>query len=276
MNPTEEFPPISIEQLYGTRDATGAAFYSRLDRSLLPRGPDMLFDRMAALGISNGDHLVDVGCRDARHSCELASRFSCRVLAIDPIEHNLAKAKRLVHERSLSDRVALRDGSMEAIPCPDGTVDYLWCRDVTNHVASLENGFRQCARVLKSGGTMLLYQTFATDSLEPREAAKLYSWTATVPRNMVRDSFEASLRGSGLRIAERDVVSSEWREYGEEQGNAHTSRQLLRLARLGRDRTRLVAEFGRAEVDAETGDCLWGVYQMLGKLCPVVYVLVRD
>ena len=40
--------------------------------------------------------------------------------------------------------------------------------------------------------------------------------------------------------------------------------------------SRLAAEFGAAAVDAALGGLLWGIYQLLGKLCPTVYVWERD
>ena len=276
MDDSEDISAISIQELYGHAWATGEEFSARLDRSLRPRGPEMLYDRASVLGLGEGDRALDLGCRDARHACELASRFGCRVVAIDPVERNVARARELVEGRGLTDRVSVATGGMESIPCSDGELDFIWCRDVTNHVANLASGFRECARVLRPGGRMLLYQTFSTSLLEPEEAARLYAWTATNPRNMCREAFVFALAGSGLRIEDHDIVSSAWRERAAEDGHPHTARQLLRIARIRRDRDRLVAEFGRTAVDAEMGDCLWGVYQMLGKLCPMVYVIVRE
>jgi hypothetical protein len=73
----------------------------------------------------------------------------------------------------------------------------------------------------------------------------------------------------------RDVIGSEWREHWEESGAGTTARQLLRIARLRRGREPLVAQFGEALYEAELADCHWGVYQMLGKLCPMCWVLRR-
>ncbi len=86
-------------------------------------------------------------------------------------------------------------------------------------------------------------------------------------------AFEAACQGAGLRIAARDQIASEWREYWEETGVGTTARQLLRIARMRRDRERLIAELGQANYECELANCHWGVYQMLGKLCPMMYVL---
>lgn len=61
------------------------------------------------------------------------------------------------------------------------------------------------------------------------------------------------------------------REHGEENESKRTSEQLLRIARLRRQRDRFVAEFGAKDYAAEMADALYGVYQMLGKISLVVY-----
>jgi hypothetical protein len=61
----------------------------------------------------------------------------------------------------------------------------------------------------------------------------------------------------------------------QESGAAFASKQLLRIARLRRDRERWIREVGPVLFGTELADCCWGVYQMLGKLCPRAYVLER-
>jgi hypothetical protein len=123
---------------------------------------------------------------------------------------------------------------------------------------------------------MVIFQTFATELLEPNEAARMYASLATVAENMSADYFEASIRKSGLAIVARDPIDSEWREYSEETGSRHTSKQLLYIARMRRARERLIAEVGSVAFETEFANCHWGVYQMLGKLRPMMYVLGRE
>jgi ubiquinone/menaquinone biosynthesis C-methylase UbiE len=263
----------ALEALYGDIGISDAEFEARLDRSLGPRGPDMLYDKMAALGLGQGRQLLDVGCRDAAHTCQLASRFGCQALGVDPIAYNIAKARALIAERGLAEQVRAVEGRIETLPAGDHEFDFIWCRDVLNHVPDLRAGLAECIRALRPGGSMLVYQTFATDLLEPGEAARLYAALAIVPANMSTAAFEAACATSGLRIAERETIASEWREYWEEDGTRTTARQLLRIARMRRDRERLIAEVGAAAYECELANCHWGVYQMLGKLCPMRYVL---
>lgn len=262
-----------LNQLYGDIGMSDEALEARLERSLGPRGPDILYQALGALGLDQGHTLLDVGCRDAAHTCELARRYGCRALGIDPVTHNIARSRGVIDSSGQAGHVRAIEGRIEAIPASDNEFDFIWCRDMLNHVPDLRAGLAECARVLRPGGKMLVYQTFATDLLEPGEAARLYQALAVVPANMTTDAFEAACQGAGLRVAVRDTIASEWREYWEETGAGTTSRQLLRIARMRRDRERLIAELGLAVYESELANCHWGVYQMLGKLCPMMYIL---
>jgi len=55
------------------------------------------------------------------------------------------------------------------------SVDLVGCRDMLNHISPLEPGITECARVLRPGSAMIVFQTFAGDLLEPLEAARLCS-----------------------------------------------------------------------------------------------------
>jgi hypothetical protein len=72
------------------------------------------------------------------------------------------------------------------------------------------------------------------------------------------------------------VISSEWRESWEaEAGARKTSASLLRAARLLRGGEPLRKLLGEETYAFAMADQLWGVYQMIGKLCPTVYTLRR-
>lgn len=265
----------SVEELYGELWADDSAVQAELGRSLDPRETSSLYETFAALDPVAEDFVVDAGCRDARHAIELHRRFGCRVLAIDPIVLHVTRARERVAEAGVEDRVEVAQAAVEALPLPDGAADFVWCRDVLNHV-DLPNALAECARVLRPGGRMLVYQTFASQTLEPDEARRLYRATAIAAENMRAAYFEETARASGFAIASVDPIDSEWRERMIEDGAWDPSEDLLAVARARRRETELVERFGRKRVEAALGDALWGVYQLLGKLRPTVYVLTRS
>jgi ubiquinone/menaquinone biosynthesis C-methylase UbiE len=201
-------------------------------------------------------------------------RFGCRVIAVDLIPEHLEKARARVAEDGVEEHVTVLEAAIESLPLEDGSVDRVWCRDMLNHV-DLPAGLAECARVLRPGGRMLVYQTFATDLCEPKEARRLWIALAIVPENMSRTYFEETASEAGFEITAADEIDSEWREFWLESGDRRTEEDLLRAARLRRRETELVARYGRERYEAALADFVWGAYQLLGKLCPTVYALEK-
>jgi ubiquinone/menaquinone biosynthesis C-methylase UbiE len=266
----------TVEELYGELWAEDDALVAELDRSLDPRPAESLYDAFAGLGVRKSDVVLDVGCRDGIHSVELARRFGCEVVACDLIPQHVEKARQRISKEGLEGQIRIVEAPIESLPLGDESVDHVWCRDMLNHVR-LREALTECARVLRPAGRMLVYQTFATELLEPREAERLFSAVAIVPENMSRAYFETSARNAGFEIASVDEIDSEWREHWLETGNRKTVDQLLRAARLRRCEAEIVERHGRASYEAALWGSLWGTYQLLGKLCPTAYVLApRD
>jgi hypothetical protein len=111
---------------------------------------------------------------------------------------------------------------------------------------------------------MLAYVTVATDQLEPRERAELVD--AIAIRTFDADELEAAALDAGLVLQSVDRIDSEWRERMIENGDWDVGADLLHLARLRR------GGFAGPAAAAAWGGLVWGVYQLLGKLCPTVYV----
>ena len=70
-----------------------------------------------------------------------------------------------------------------------------------------------------------------------------------------------------VRIASRErmIEDEKW----------DVAQDLLHVARLRRQKPELVERYGATAVDAAAYGLSWGAYQLLGKLCPTVYVWER-
>jgi hypothetical protein len=132
----------------------------------------------------------------------------------------------------------------------------------------LERGFTECARILKPGGQMLAYVTCATDLLEPREAALLFDAVAIVPESIDAAVIEARAADAGFTLVSKTELGGEWRERMLEDGSWSANEALLQLSRLRRSG----ADLDDPRVAAYVADKTWGIYQLLGKTCPTVYV----
>jgi SAM-dependent methyltransferase len=255
-------PKTSVEKLYGEIWAEeGPA----LDESLNPRGTDWLFEAFAELGPQPGQVVVDVGARDAKHAIRLVQDHGLRAIALDPVAHHVELARRAVAEAEVDIEVV--EAGIESMPIDDGAADWIWCRDVLVHV-DLGPGLAECARILKPGGRMLAYVTCSTDALEPREAAWLFDAVAIVPESTDAGAIEMRAAEAGLTLVSKTELGSEWRERMLEDGTWSANDALLQLSRLRRSG----ANLHDPRVAAYAADKVWGIYQLLGKTCPTVYV----
>jgi len=256
----------SVHELYELW-AGDSNLREELDRSLGPRGAEWLFELFASLGPTPGQTLVDVGARDAKHAIRLEREHGLRVTALDPLPLHCDLARRAVAESG--GDVDVVEGHAEELPFSDDSFDWIWCRDVLSHV-DVERALPEFARVLARGGSAVVYVTVPTERLEPREAAELANAVALTLRTA--DELESAAADAGLSERRVEQLGSEWRERMLEDGDWDVRADLLRIAHLGRRRTKLDAEHGAGAVDAAWGGLVWGIYQLLGKLCPTVYV----
>jgi SAM-dependent methyltransferase len=263
--------PWSLEQAYDAYPRIEEEFSAALDQSLEPRGPEMLYDLVARLGLAPGALALDVGCGEGRQAVTLARRFGLRVTGIDPVPRHVEAARALAGP----DGPAFAVGTAEHIPAGRGAADLVWCRDVLVHVRDLPRAYAEFRRVLRPGGHVLVYQMFGSELLEPREAAWLWATMGVVPESADPARTEAAIAAAGLRVDERLLIGSEWSEWVEEHHHS-ASRKLLHASRLQRNRASYVERYGQAACDMMLGDCLWQVYAMIGKLERRVYLLSPD
>jgi SAM-dependent methyltransferase len=251
----------SVEQLYGD-------FWADEDRNPVappPRGTEWLFDVFAELGPQPGQLVVDVGARDAKHAVRLVQQHSLRAIALDPVAHNVELARRAVAEAGVD--VDVVQAGIEDMPVDDSVADWIWCRDVLVHV-DLARGFAECARVLRPGGHMLAYVTCSTERLEPREAAWFFDALAIVPESTDPQVIETRAADAGLALRSKTELGGEWRERMLDDGTWSANDDLAELSRLRRSG----ADFDDPRVAAQAAGAAWGIYQLLGKTCPTVYV----
>jgi SAM-dependent methyltransferase len=181
-----------LDESYAEFPRIEEAFRAALDESLRPRSPELLYELVERLGLPEGSLVVDVGCGDGTHSYRLAERFGFSVVGIDPMQAPTA-----------ARRVGFLRGAAEALPVEDESADLVWCRDVLVHVAELEQTYAEFRRVLRDGGHALVYQMFATDRLEPREAERLWRALGVVAASMDPARTDAAIVAAGLQVEER-------------------------------------------------------------------------
>ena len=265
--------PRNVDRLNRVYGPATWDVYERLDVSLDPRGPDWLHELAGGL-LRDGDVVLDAGCRDAEHLIRLVQANPVTGIGVDPVALQIERGRAAVTAAGLDDRITLHCGVVHDLPYDDGQIDLVWCRDVLEQVDDLDGALAELARVTRRGSRLLVYTTFATELLDGADAELLRRHLGNVHENLDAGAVEAAFERAGLRVERKEVIGTEWREHAEERTQP-VSRALLRLARLRRQRDDIVATDGQDIYDHIEANLHWEVFQFLGKLEPVVYVLVQ-
>ena len=229
-----------------------------LDRSLRPRSWEYMFELAASAGIRQDSLVVDTGCGRGAHCSELVSRFGCHVIGVDVVSAPLLAGVQFIQ------------ASIDQLPIQDKSVNFVWCRDMLVHVPDPARALQECARVLLPTGKMLIYTTLETELMEPREAERLYRPLAIHP--LRRDLLERSFASAGLTITRVEEIGGELIEFYQER-DGRASRELMRIARMGRLQEQLVSQWRAERYEAVSALYHWMIYLLIGKLTAAYYLL---
>ena len=110
-----------------------------------------------ALGSGPDTSVVDLGCGIGGAARHLAASTGCTVTGIDLTPEFVATATDLTEALGLSDRLTFRVGSATDIPAEDHTFDAATILHVGMNIADKHALATEVARVLRPGGTLVVY-----------------------------------------------------------------------------------------------------------------------
>ena len=144
---------------------TGRLFgelWSRYDDRLFKESVELFSRRWIANGepadYFRGKRCLDAGCGGGRYSFAMSLMGAAEVVGVDVGAEGLADAR----ERAAAigaENVHFLHGSVLELPFGDGEFDFVCCSGVLHHTPSVEQGLRECRRLLRPGGScyLLLY-----------------------------------------------------------------------------------------------------------------------
>lgn len=259
---------ISLDDSYDDFPRIEETFGERLDESLAPRGPDSLWAEFDRLHPPEGGLVVDVGCGEGDASIELARRHPVRVHGVDPIERHIELASAAARAAAVDERVDFSVGVAEATGLPDSSASMIWTKEALMY-ADLDAAFAEFRRVLRPGGAVFAYQVCTGSAMSDKEA-KAFWHEAAGARSVRPEHLHDAAAGAGLTTLFRTEFGSEWGEYQQERSGAG-GRRLVHAARLLRQPSRYIEEFGEENYRIMLNDCLWHVHRMTGRLTGVAF-----
>jgi ubiquinone/menaquinone biosynthesis C-methylase UbiE len=228
----------------------------------------------ARYGIGPGMTLLDLGCGKGRETCELAKQFGCHVIGVDALKETLELARDRISKEGLEGQVTLVCGEMDALPLPDASIDFIWCRDAFNHTSDMARTLAECARVLRPDGRMMNYSALKTDWLEPGEERRIMEPLGINPATLVDTQVADAFKAARLRVIEHATTDQRHSRYHEEL-DQNGGRDVMRLARILHAPERITAHIGAENYERIVAYYLLNSYFLIGKLIYGVWVVER-
>jgi 27-O-demethylrifamycin SV methyltransferase len=139
--------------------------YFKTEKTPLSSATNELIDKMAGLVKINKDtKVLDVGCGIGNPAFYLHKKFKCPILGITTSDRGIEIANQLSREKGFSDKVKFQFGDGTDNGLPDNSFDLLWVLE-SSHLMPKVDLLRECYRVLKKNGTLLLCDLMLTNRL---------------------------------------------------------------------------------------------------------------
>lgn len=188
------------------------------------RGRQATVELGEALGLSAGQHVLDVGSGIGGASRYFAHTYGVRVTGIDLTPEYCRLATRFARSTGLAERLQYRNASALAMPFEDGTFDAGYTQHVAMNIADKPALYAEVARVLKPGAIFGVYDVMqgpGGEVIYPTPWANDSSTSFLATPDMMR----ALLETAGFRIGS-------WRDTTE-AGRAFFETVLGRIAESG-------------------------------------------
>ncbi|MEA5465862.1 methyltransferase domain-containing protein [Leptothoe sp. PORK10 BA2] len=146
------------EQVWGEHMHHG--YYGPDSRTASPQEAQrLLIEKILAWGhepVSSPETILDVGCGIGGSTLYLASKYRAQATGITLSPVQAARAAARADAAGLGDHVQFQVADALAMPFADDSFDLVWSLESGEHMADKGQFLRECCRVLKPGGRLLV------------------------------------------------------------------------------------------------------------------------
>lgn len=147
--------------------------------------------------------ILDVGCGNARDLIHL-SRTGCKCVGTDLSSNMIEEARKELEMNGISG-VDLEVGDAINLSFPDETFNKVFASEVLEHIPNYPEAVSEMARVMKSGGTLVIttpnrHSMYGFDRYAIYERFLRKKWSHPYDAWKTYDEVASAIDGSGLRI----------------------------------------------------------------------------
>ena len=125
-------------------------------------------------GIKEGDLVLDAGNGVGGSGIWLAEKRQAKIVGLNLVMKQLKEGRKIAGRKNLSAANFFTAGSFQEMSFANETFDVVWSLESIEHATSVEIFIKECFRVLKPGGKIIIAGTFkGRDTLSAEEQRQL-------------------------------------------------------------------------------------------------------
>ena len=199
-------PKVSYHFEMGRELATRLGYPSEM----LDQIPPASTDSFAGVGyyfdfarLQKGEFVLDLGSGSGMDAFYAALEVgkTGEVIGIDMTEEQLKKSS-ILRDKGNFDQVIFRNSYIEQVPIRTNSIDVVISNGVINLSNQKERVFKEVARVLKSGGRMVLSDIVSSVILPESISCNASLWAACIGGASQVDQYKEMIEMAGLRIVD--------------------------------------------------------------------------
>jgi SAM-dependent methyltransferase len=155
--------------------------------------------------------LLDIACGKGEAAATLASRFACRIAAVELFEPFIHHTAAKTWFFNLRDLITVLRADGRGVPVRDGAFDAAYCIGAPS-IVGLEECLRELARVTRPGGHVIVSDVVWRTKPE-RLLGGEWRWLADMGQISL-DEYAAAIEAAGVQVLRKHVQDrSVWEEY---------------------------------------------------------------